>query len=501
MKTNIVEFLEDSFRAYPEKVAFTDGSVSLTYSQVRLQAMQIGNLVSIYTQINQPVLILEDSSIATPVAYLGVLYAGCYFVLVNIREPLARIQYIIDLIDPCMILTLDETMEITNDIRYNGPIKNIKEAQLSQANEKELLFRVNRILDTDPLCTLFTSGSTGTPKGVILSHRSMIDRAIVANDDIKATENDILAITTPVYSVATLIYLCFTVCLSLTIVFVPKSVLFNPVTIFDFINKTSATILHIATATLSYCAKPDVFKKAKLRNVKTVVFGGSPPQCEHLDVWLQNMPDTAFINRYGSTEAGCVCTYLIPCTVKNMGTLPLGKVNRNRSILLLNDDNKPVRDGEIGEICIKGATLASGYYKKDDLTNAVFIKNPFNSLYPEILYKSGDLGSLGADGLYMFHGRKDRMVKCKGHRVELDEIDVAVRCLRGIENCCSVYDVDKDEICLFYTGTTEYKEIITHLRDKLPSYMFPRRAVRLDKIPMINPGKVDFITLKKLINT
>ena len=164
--------------------------------------------------------------------------------------------------------------------------------------------------------------------------------------------------------------------------------------------------------------------------------------------------------------------------------------------MLLTEDDKPVPDGETGEICVSGPILALGYYGNSDYTEKSFIQNPLNPNYRELIYKTGDLGSFAPDGTLLFHGRKDRQIKHLGHRIELGEIEEAARKIDGVVDCCSLYNKPKEHLYLFYTGTATSKDIVLAFRQNMPAFMVPRKLVNLDVLPTLPNGKLDMQTLK-----
>ena len=176
--------------------------------------------------------------------------------------------------------------------------------------------------------------------------------------------------------------------------------------------------------------------------------------------------------------------------------LPIGVPYKHYKITLLNRDGTATPPGEIGEICISGPILALGYYGNLEKTAESFIQNPLNNNYREILYKTGDLGSLNADGLLEFHGRIDRQVKHMGHRIELGEIEATAKQIKTITDCCALYHKEKELLYLFYTGSASSKEIALHFRKNLPAFMTPRKLVNLEVLPVLPNGKTDIQMLK-----
>ena len=180
--------------------------------------------------------------------------------------------------------------------------------------------------------------------------------------------------------------------------------------------------------------------------------------------------------------------------------MPVGRPFHNTEILLLNEKNELAKDGEVGEICVRGTSLTLGYYHNFEKTNEVFVQNPLNDRYPELIYRTGDLGKRNEFGELVFVSRKDYQIKHMGHRIELGEIEVNVNMLDGISSSCCVYNKEKGKIVLFYVGEMEVKDLVSTLKEKLPRYMIPNRVEKLDTMPLTANGKLDRVTLAKRVN-
>ena len=132
-------------------------------------------------------------------------------------------------------------------------------------------------------------------------------------------------------------------------------------------------------------------------------------------------------------------------------------------------------------------------------TAALFVQNPLNKSYPEIIYRTGDLASVNERGEMIFKGRKDTLIKHMGYRIELAEIEhIAVNNLKIAENCCVIYDKDKKQIIMIYESKNGLagSEIRKALADVMPKYMIPTSYIRLDEMPRNTNGKIDRLKLK-----
>ena len=218
---------------------------------------------------------------------------------------------------------------------------------------------------------------------------------------------------------------------------------------------------------------------------------------KYLNMWRKQLPNVQYANLYGPTEITDVCTaYIIDREFADDEDLPIGKACRNTGIILITDDNKEAEQGEIGEICVRGRSLALGYFGDFSKSSEAFVQNPTNDKYRDIIYKTGDLGKYNDRGELLYLGRKDYQIKHMGHRIELGEIETAAGVVDGVETCACVYDDQKGRIVLFYSGPAESALIREVLATKLPDYMIPNIMKQIDCFPYNANGKIDRKVLK-----
>ena len=167
-------------------------------------------------------------------------------------------------------------------------------------------------------------------------------------------------------------------------------------------------------------------------------------------------------------------------------------------VLVLNEANRLVESGEVGELCVRGSGVALGYFGNKQKTDESFVQNPLHDLYRDIIYRTGDMVRYNDEGILEFVSRKDFQIKHNGNRIELGEIEAAVNALPEITNAACVFDREEDLIVLYYT-TAENTEvdIINSVKDRIPKYMFPNRIYQLEGMPYSLNGKIDRIELKR----
>ena len=244
-------------------------------------------------------------------------------------------------------------------------------------------------------------------------------------------------------------------------------------------------------------ANTNAFSVADLSEIKTVIFGGEVMPIKQLKAWQNAVPNAVYINGYGSTEITDGCTYYIVDREFNDGdVLPIGIPFANSEVLVIDEDGKPITDG-VGELCIRSDSMTYGYYKDPKKTAEVYIQNPLNDSYPEIVYRMGDLVRFNQYGELEYVGRKDFQIKHMGYRIEPGEIEAAIGALPEIHACVCIYLETTDEILLFYQGKIKQEALSAAVSGKLPAYMRPNKFIRIRQMPYNSNGKVD----RKLLKT
>jgi acyl-coenzyme A synthetase/AMP-(fatty) acid ligase len=201
----------------------------------------------------------------------------------------------------------------------------------------------------------------------------------------------------------------------------------------------------------------------------------------------------------GPTECtGTYVYYKVDREFADDEPLPIGGNYPNVQALLLNEQDEECQPSEIGELCVRGSKVSCGYYNDPERTAQVFVQNPLNRHYPEIIYRTGDQGYVNERGEIMFAGRKDFQIKHAGHRIELGEIETAAGSVDGVELCACVYDNNVKQIVLFYVGQAESALVKDTLKQKLQPYMIPGRIEKITAMPRTPSGKISRQELKSV---
>jgi len=495
MQTNVLEYLEFTAQRLPDKIAFKDEENSISFFLLMKQSKAIASYLINHANSTprRPIIVFTEKNILTPVCFMGVLYSGCMYVPLDTQLPVMRIEQIMNTVNAEILLTDRNNFDTIKSLNFNGKIILIEDIIDTKIDEAGLSDIREQHIDADPLYIIFTSGSTGVPKGVVTSHRSVIDYIDAFTLVSRIDETDIMANQTPFDYDGSIRDIYSTLKTGATTYIIPRKYFAMPIKLFDALIENKVTSLSWAVSALTIPVTMNVFSEKVPNNIKRVMFSGSVMPCKYLAVWQKYLPDAMFINHYGPTECTATSTYyIVQGKVSENDVLPIGKPFKNTKITLLSEDYKAVPHGEIGEIYISGTCLSNGYYNNPEKTAEVFVQNPLNSHYPEILYKTGDLGRYREDNLLEYHGRKDFQIKHMGHRIELGEIEAIAKSMELIQECCCLYNKQKEQIWLFYTGKdANAKNISIYLRERMPSHMIPRKFFMLDELPRQINGKVN----------
>lgn len=497
METSILTRLKRTAEQYADKKMFSDPESSITFAQFNDYTKAIGTYIAKTVPQGSPVVVMSGRHVMTPACYLGVVRAGCFYGPMDANMPTARLNQILSVIKADYMLVDKAHVEVASSLDFNGTIIVLEDIIDTQPDAQLLAEREASLICTSPLYVIFTSGSTGVPKGVITSHQSLMCYIDAVTKVLNINDTDIMGNQSPLDYIAAIRDIYLPISTGASTFIIPKNEFAVPTLLFETLNREKITALCWSVAGVELPAKLGAFDVMKPEYLKKLCFSGSVMPCKYLKIWQENLPDVLYVNQYGPTEATASCTYyVVKEKVDDDTVLPIGTPYDNYKILLLNDDNQPVKQGETAEICVSGPILALGYYGNADYTEKAFIQNPLNPNYRELIYKTGDLGSFREDGVLEFHGRKDRQIKHMGHRIELGEIEETAKKIEGVLDCCSLYNKPKEHLYLFYTGPATSKEIVLYFRKNLPAFMSPRKLVNLEALPTLPNGKLDMQTLK-----
>jgi len=499
MQTNVLEYLEHTVLRVPDKVAFANEQMGLTFREVYDQARSVGSFLCAEGFYKQPVVVFMKKHPTTLVSFFGTIYSGNYYVPLDDEMPKHRIDLILKTLNPAAMICDETTEALAEEFNYQGKLYRYNEICTANVDEAALASIRDRQIDTDPIYIVFTSGSTGIPKGVTACHRSVLDYVENLCDVLKFDETSVFGNQTPLYFDAYLKEVMPTLKYGATTILIPKQLFMFPIKLVEFLNEQKINTVCWVVSALTMISSFRTFEKVKPEHLRTVAFASEVFPIKQFNLWRAALPNARFINLYGPTETtGICCYYEVDREFGLDETLPIGRPFRNTEILLLTDEDKLAGPGEQGEICVRGTRLTLGYYRNPEVTAKAFVQNPLNDLYPELIYRTGDIGKYNERGELTFLSRKDFQIKHMGHRIELGEIEVIANMHDDVRTACCIFDSEKKKIVLYYTGDMEPKDMTVYIKNKLPRYMVPHVIRQLDIMPLTPNGKIDRNLLKQM---
>lgn len=499
MQNHILGDLYRIVEEKPDKLAFSDGKNDLTFRDVYLQSSSIGSYLHGQGIYKQPVVIFMKKSPQEIAAFFGAVAGGNFYVPLDAEMPAGRIQMILDNVQAPIIICDETTAELAEGYasekcqvkRYGELIQ----TEIDSAALKEIYCRA---IDTDPVYIVFTSGSTGVPKGVAACHRSVQDYIAQLSEILEFDENTVFGNQVPLYFDACLKEIYPTLKFGATTYLIPKQCFSFPVSLVEYLNTYKINTICWVVSALTMVSAFGTFDTVRPKYLRTVAFGSEVFPLKQFRAWREALPEARFTNLYGPTECtGMCCFYRVERDFAEGEVIPIGHPFPNREILLLTEDGKAVSEDGQGEICVRGTALTLGYYNDPERTREVFVQNPLNHAYPELIYRTGDIGRYNEAGELCFVSRKDYQIKHMGHRIELGEIEFHVNAVPEVKMAACVYDGEKGKIVLYYVGDLTEKDLIQAIKLKLPRYMMPNQTVRLEEMPFTANGKIDRVLLKK----
>jgi amino acid adenylation domain-containing protein len=497
---NLVDYLEyGAVLATPDRVCFRDQERTYTLTQIRRSARRIGAAIAERADVvNRPVAVCLPKCAETLIADLGIFYSGNFYLNVDIQAPAVRLQALLKNVDPSLYLTMPAhraflvALGIAEDRIFDLAPCLVADAPDPDAGLLDA--RRKRVMDTDPACIINTSGSTGIPKSAVLSHRGLIDFMEWHQRIYPLTPDDVIGSLSPYHFDGYIVGFFSAIWQGAQLVVVPGQLAMFPPRLAEFLRDQGITFIFWVPTVMVNMANADVFAVACPAALRHVGFAGEVFPTRHLNYWRRHLPQARFVNYYGPIEISVICThYEVKRNFTDEETLPIGFACENTDILILDEDNRVCARGAQGELCVRGCSLADGYWNNPEATARAFVQNPLNPNFPEKIYRTGDLVFLNEHGEIMFVGRKDFQIKHQGFRIELGEIENACLAVPGLRNACVLYHRERKEITLFYEADAEVAPALirTELARSLPKYMLPTVFHRLAALPLNPNGKID----------
>jgi amino acid adenylation domain-containing protein len=356
------------------------------------------------------------------------------------------------------------------------------------------------VIDQDLAYILFTSGSTGTPKGVMLSHLNALTFVNWGAETFGITAEDRLSNHAPFNFDLSVFDIFVAVKAGAAISLVPEGLSVFPLQLSSFIQDQKITVWYSVPMVLTLLQARGKLEQRDLKSLRWILFAGEVFPTKHLRALMEKLPHPRYANLYGPTETN-VCAYyeVEPFSAEESAPIPIGKACANTNLIAIDSKgNRVSGPGEEGLLYARGSTVMQGYYGRLENTAASFIPNPFTTGRDEKLYCTGDWVTLDQKGDFLFVGRKDHMIKTRGYRVELGEIEAVMVAHPAVDEAVALPIPDEaigNTIHAIVTtadgGSLNAAELKRHCAEKLPAYMVPEKIQFRDSLPRTDNGKID----------
>jgi amino acid adenylation domain-containing protein len=429
-------------------------------------------------------------------AQLGVLMSGAAYAVLDPRWPVSRISSIVAQLDHPVVVGRpgSEPLGATHTLAP-APV-----AEIAQGAVTGLFEPVRSGLD-DMAMVFFTSGSTGVPKGVLVPHRA-VTRMFGPGGLPGFGQGHVTPQVAPGAWDMYAFELWGQLTAGGTCVVVEENHLM-PSRLRALVKEDGVDTVWLTTSLFNLIVDEDV---DAFEGLQTLYVGGEKQSPRHVEMFLRRFVDIPIWNGFGPAENGMLTSVhrMTLADVTVPGGIPVGVPVPNGALVLLREDGSLAPVGEPGEIIAVGAGVALGYLNDERLSRERFFQLEVDGERRNA-YRTGDIGLIDDEGVLHYRGRRDRLVKLSGNRIELGDIEAAASGIEQIRSCAAVARTDADgvveHIALVYTlvegGELSPRDARRKLAAVLPAYAIPGRFEVLDELPRRENGKVDLSALER----
>ena len=505
--------IDHSAERFPEQEAFRFEGKSLTYAELVNQSNSLAHFLRTRgVQRGERVGIYLNKSLESAVAIYGIMKAGAAYVPLDPTAPATRIRFILQncgirvlISQPQKRSRLSEILAAATPLEYIIGLPSATELPV-QTFSWETVGEISgasppnvRILEQDLAYIMYTSGSTGEPKGIMHSHHSGLSYAKMAAHTYGLHQGDRLGNHSPLhFDMSTLDYFSSPL-VGATTVIIPEAYTKLPASLSQLIEQEKLTIWYSVPFALIQLLQRGLLQSRNLNSLRWILFGGEPFPPKYLYELMEQLPQARFSNVYGPAEINqCAYYHVPPLKAIPNQPVPIGRIWENAEELVVDEQDQPVSSGEVGELLVRTFTMMQGYWQRPDLSQRSFFRRPVFGNHEEVFYRTGDLVQLQSDGNYRFLGRKDRQIKTRGYRVELDEIEAALVSHVQVEEV-GVFPVLNEEGTQHIEAAVTLKgemgvtgaELIRYAATRLPGYGVPLKIAIRKELPRTTTGKID----------
>mgnify|MGYP001826094874 CR=1 FL=1 len=503
--------IDDSAERSANAEAFRCGGMALTYGELVERANQLASfLVAEGVRPMDRVGIYMHKGLELPVALYGILKAGAAYVPIDPSSPAARINL---LIRDCGLRHLvtnasrarqacgltQAGLECVIGVPDGGKPSGIRIYSWEDVAAADGGAPSVRVTGMDLAYIMYTSGSTGVPKGLMHTHESGLAYARLSAQTYGVGPDDRLGNHSPLhFDMSTFEYLTGPLCGATTVI-IPEETTMFPVSLAALIESEKLTFWYSVPLALIQLLTHGGIESRDASSLRWILFGGEPFPPKYLRRLMDLWPQARFSNSYGPAEVNqCTCFHLPPGRIVDDQPVPIGTVWEGAEGLVVDDDDQVVAPGESGELMVRAPTMMRGYWGRPDLNDSSFLVQEPVQGFRKVFYRTGDLVREGTDGLLVFLGRKDRQIKIRGYRVELDEVENVLASLEEVTEAAAVAGRDEAgnavvmaAVQLNSGAMINVGELRQRAAERLATYAVPGPLRIVPSFPRTGSGKID----------
>jgi D-alanine--poly(phosphoribitol) ligase subunit 1 len=506
---NLWEAFDATVRAEPSAAALIFPDRAISFETLAAQAERCAAwFAALGLRRGEVVALQLPKRPETFALWLGCLRQGLIYVFIDPRNPPERTRKMLDRVRPALLVTTGEEANphgricVLPVVEHDSWIEGLAPAAVAPAAAS--------LHGLDPAYIMFTSGSTGEPKGAVIPQQGVLGLMRWARGAVRPPPGTRFSNLNPLHFDNSVFDLYCGLVSGFALVPIDTGAVGNPVAWLKRLRSAQASVMFAVPTLFLTLDSLHLLSPDSLPDLRVALFGGEGYPVGRLRNLHERFVGRArLINVYGPTETSCICSSIEidseELKAAGDGFASLGRMHAGFDHAILDDMDTPVRLGEVGELWIGGSHVGLGYYANPSETAARFRQDPRQDQYRSIWYRSGDLVREDEKGRLWFQGRTDNQVKIRGHRIELEEIDLAVEQVPEIRRavCAVVTGEDGPELRLAFTATQQVQ--IDVVRDfcaaKLPSYMQPMRFAQVEHLPENANGKVDRKAVRAMMET
>lgn len=481
---NMLEALERTAARAGERVAFESDEERMTYAQLKRTAQAIGTHLARTARPRSAVALLLDArSIRNIPALYGALYAGCAYAPLDIAMPPERLGLLLGLLAPEAILADERGEAAVASLELPAPLVRYADAAAAQPDENALAAIRAGSRDSDPMSILYTSGSTGIPKGSVQTHASYARWTHATIAMYGFDEDTVFGNQSPFFYANSIIDIFPPVALGARVYLLPSGALTFPRRMLERLNAHRVTELTMTPSSFVSIVNAGVLEPGCLPHLRWGIMSGESMPWQPLHAFMEATPAAAWWHFYGSTEMFSVAVGRVEGEPPAGERLPVGRPFGEVRLLFVDENGAQAPVGTPGEMLVASPWVAEGYHRDAERTDDAWIVDPLGLGEATRYYRSGDVGVLRADGQLMVLGRRDAQIKHMGYRMELGEVEAALRAVPGCQDGCVLYERESDRLWCFYTGALTEEALTAQLKRRLARYMLPDVLMHMDALP------------------